>query len=216
MACESSHSSETHTLQTAVLCSITYFLMSLCRNTHAHLTAIFPGLPGWVGTRKVKPIWILLKQEIVSGSDICWATCKSAPCFTQITTSAPPPLRFLQAGCHSCHPTNSVKALKHCVGSLILEVHDSSRVALAVGNGFCCTLWQSWLNLYIAIVVLHNYRMEARLCIVLAATCWQTESRGGTIHVGIWSESWRGDVLNWTELLLLLLLSLLTICIFVE
>ena len=25
-----------------------------------------------------------------------------------------PPLSFLQAGCHSCHPTNSVKALKGC------------------------------------------------------------------------------------------------------
>jgi len=25
-----------------------------------------------------------------------------------------PPLRFLQAGCPSCHPTNSVKALKAC------------------------------------------------------------------------------------------------------
>jgi len=26
--------------------------------------------------------------------------------------STPPPLSFLQAGCPSCHPTNSVKALK--------------------------------------------------------------------------------------------------------
>ena len=26
-----------------------------------------------------------------------------------------PPLSFLQAGCHSCHPTNSVKALKATV-----------------------------------------------------------------------------------------------------
>jgi len=34
--------------------------------THTHLTALFPGLPGWAGTRKVKPIWILLKQETVS------------------------------------------------------------------------------------------------------------------------------------------------------
>ena len=25
-----------------------------------------------------------------------------------------PPLKFLQAGCSSCHPTNSVKALKAC------------------------------------------------------------------------------------------------------
>ena len=34
----------------------------------------FPGLPGWTGTRKVKPILILLKQETVSGSGISWAT----------------------------------------------------------------------------------------------------------------------------------------------
>jgi len=26
-----------------------------------------------------------------------------------------PPLSFLQAGCHSCHPTNSVKVLKATV-----------------------------------------------------------------------------------------------------
>ena len=26
--------------------------------------ALLPGLPGWAGTRKAKPIWILLKQEI--------------------------------------------------------------------------------------------------------------------------------------------------------
>ena len=42
-------------------------------------TALCPGLPGSAGTRKVKPIWILLKQEIVSGSGISWAICKSAP-----------------------------------------------------------------------------------------------------------------------------------------
>jgi len=37
-------------------------------HTHNRLTALFPGLPGSAGTRKVKPIWILLKQETVSGS----------------------------------------------------------------------------------------------------------------------------------------------------
>jgi len=41
--------------------------------THTHLTALCPGLPGWVGTREVKPIWILLKQETVSGCGISWA-----------------------------------------------------------------------------------------------------------------------------------------------
>jgi len=34
------------------------------------LTALCPGLPGRAGTRKVEPIWILLKQERVSGSGI--------------------------------------------------------------------------------------------------------------------------------------------------
>ena len=38
---------------------------------------------------KVKPIWILLKQETVSGSGISWAICKSAPRSRQITTPAP-------------------------------------------------------------------------------------------------------------------------------
>ena len=79
--------------------------------THTRLTALCSGLPGWAGTRKIKPIWILLKQETVSGSGISWAICKSASRSRQITK--PAPLRsVLQAGCPSCHPTNSVKALK--------------------------------------------------------------------------------------------------------
>ena len=49
-------------------------------HTHTRLTALFQGPPRWAGTRKVKPIWILLKQETVSGSGISWAMCKSAPC----------------------------------------------------------------------------------------------------------------------------------------
>ena len=62
-------------------------------------------------TRKVKPIWILLEQETVGGSGIRWAVCKSAPRSRQTTTPAPT-TQFLQAGCPSCRPTNSVKALK--------------------------------------------------------------------------------------------------------
>ena len=81
-------------------------------NTQTRLMALCPGLPGWASTRKVKPIWILLEQETVSGSGISWAVCKSAPRSRQITTPAPHRSVFLQAGCPSCHPTNSVKALK--------------------------------------------------------------------------------------------------------
>jgi len=59
-------------------------------NTHTHtcLTALFSGLPGWAGTRKVKPIWLLLKQKTVSGSGISWDICKSAPRSRQITMPA--------------------------------------------------------------------------------------------------------------------------------
>ena len=81
------------------------------QHTHIH-PALCPGLPGWAGTRKVGTIWILLKQETVSGSGISWAICKSASRSRQTTTPAPHHSVFLQAGCRSCRPTNSVKALK--------------------------------------------------------------------------------------------------------
>jgi len=57
-------------------------------HTHTCLTALCPELPGWAGTRKVKPVWILLKQETVSGSGISWAICKCAPRSRQIATPA--------------------------------------------------------------------------------------------------------------------------------
>jgi len=59
--------------------------------------------------QKGKPIWILLKQETVSGSGISWAVCKSAPRSRQIATPAPHHSVFYRP---SCRPTNSVKALK--------------------------------------------------------------------------------------------------------
>jgi len=80
--------------------------------THTRLTALFPGLPRWASTRKVKRILILLKQETVSGSGISWAICKSTSRSRQITTLAPHQSAFLRAGCPSCRPTNSIKALK--------------------------------------------------------------------------------------------------------
>ena len=71
---------------TSVLINSTVYSQA---HTHTCLMALCPVLPGWAGTRKVKPIWILLKQETVSGSAISWAICKSAPCSRQITTPAP-------------------------------------------------------------------------------------------------------------------------------
>jgi len=81
-------------------------------NTHPPFNDPFSGLPGWASTRKVKPIWILLKQETMSGSGISWAICKSASRSRQITMPVPHHSSFLQDECPSCRPTNSVKALK--------------------------------------------------------------------------------------------------------
>jgi len=61
-------------------------------------------------TKKGKTNLYLLEQEIVSGSGICWAICKSAPPADNHANITP--LSFLQAGCPSWRPTNSVKALK--------------------------------------------------------------------------------------------------------
>jgi len=53
----------------------------------------------------------LLEQEMVSGSGISWAMqiCTSAQTDNHASI---PPLSFLQEGRPSCHPTNSIKALK--------------------------------------------------------------------------------------------------------
>ena len=89
------YSSVSNTLcsNTAAYTSRTYkpIILTLTgtKHTHNRLTALCPGLPGWAGTRKVKPICILLKQETVNSSGISWAICKSAPRSRQITTPAP-------------------------------------------------------------------------------------------------------------------------------
>ena len=73
--------------------------------------ALFPRLPRWAGTRKIKPIWILLKQE----TEWQWhqlghvQICSSFQIDNHASTS---PLSFLKARCPSCCPTNSIKALK--------------------------------------------------------------------------------------------------------
>ena len=89
-------------------------------STHTHTTVLllFRNMSGTTRvsryqkgkTREVKTNLNLLEQEIVSGSGICWAICKSAP--HPRLPRQHPTTQFLQAGCPSCHPTNSVKALK--------------------------------------------------------------------------------------------------------
>jgi len=79
-------------------------------HTHTHLTALCPGLPRWAGTRKVKPIWILLKQETVSGSGISWDMCKYAPRSRQKPRQYPTTQFFYRPG---ALPASKPTASKH-------------------------------------------------------------------------------------------------------
>ena len=78
-------------------------------------------------------------EQTASGSGISWAVCKSAPCYRQTTTPAPHHSVFLQAGCPSCHPTNSIKALKASVHhSSKRNVHEN--IMHAAAHTDICTL----------------------------------------------------------------------------
>jgi len=75
-------------------CWVYVSFLSHCYHMHTHththpFNSPFPGLPRWASTRKVKPIWILLKQETLNDSGISWTICKSAPRARQITPPAP-------------------------------------------------------------------------------------------------------------------------------
>ena len=101
-------------------CSPTWNNSGMAKNivlqhTYTRLTAHCPGLPGWANTGKVKPIWILLKQETVSGSGISWAVCKSAPRSRQITMPAPHHSVFLQTGSLLAAQPTASKHWRQCI-----------------------------------------------------------------------------------------------------
>ena len=92
-------------------------------HTHSLLTALILGLPRWAGTRKVKPIRILLKQETVSGSGISWAVCKSAHRSRQITTPAPHHSRVFYRP--DALPATQPTASKHWRQKVIREANNN-------------------------------------------------------------------------------------------
>jgi len=104
-------------------------------HTHPFNGSFFLGLPRWAGTRKVKPILILVKQETVSGSGISWAICKSAPCSRQTTTPAPLLCFYRLDALPADQPTaskhwrnqqcQSIEAYTYCIKEQCIELHSS-------------------------------------------------------------------------------------------
>ena len=77
---------------------------------HNRFTALFPGPTGWAGARR-ELLDFMVQGKINRGRH----TDHPAGRHSIRTNQCPPPPSpyfFLQAGCPSCHPTNSVKALK--------------------------------------------------------------------------------------------------------
>jgi len=83
----------------------------------------FSGLPRWAGTRKLKQIWILLKQETVSGSGISWTICKSAPRSRHITMPAPHHSVFYRPDALPAAQPTASKHSRHWLGCDILIVN---------------------------------------------------------------------------------------------
>ena len=80
--------------------------------THTRLTALCPGLPRWAGTRKVKTNLYFTGAR---DSERQWYQLGHTQVCTSLQTdnhAITLLLKFLQAGCPSCRPTNSVTALK--------------------------------------------------------------------------------------------------------
>jgi len=108
-----------------------YYYDTIHRHTHIHTHTLFPGLPGWASTRKVKPIWILPKQETVSGSGISWTICKTAPHSRQITTPAPHHSVFYRP---DALPVAQPTVSKHWRHTMILSLDEISRLPVRSTN----------------------------------------------------------------------------------
>ena len=128
-------------------CNVACFTQDV--HTHTRLTALCPGLPGWAGTRKIKPIWILQDNEWQWNPLGHMHICTSLQTDNHAST---PPLSFLQAGCPSCRPTNSVKALK---AKMYLVVNCFTR------GGKSCLLGDRWRFWQLMILCYLWYREAA-------------------------------------------------------
>ena len=80
------------------------------------------------------------KGDRGGGNNWSYKTC-STPLKLSLTTNKPTP-SFLGAGCPSCHPTNSVKALK---GNHLKIIKYKNEYQTLDTYGNCCHVWRRTL-----------------------------------------------------------------------
>ena len=177
-------------------------------NNNTRLMALFRGLPRWASTRKVKPIWILLKQETVSGSGIRWAICNSAPRSRQITTPAPHHSVFYRPDAlPAAQPTVSkhwrqYRKNETCGWSALIVItatnslQCSDAVSLAVRKGIqSVTMWQ-YLRSFLSeqmkklLLLLHPFNS------LFSRTTWVSQYQKSKTSLDL-SEARDDGVLGW-------------------
>ena len=139
-------------------------------HTHTHLTALCPGLPRWVGTRKVKPIWILLKQKAVSGGNhqqlnthtytATMHTCQhnrqqlrntgpgvpTTTCSDEWSTAAVCAQKWIFFDCHVFGPTLPYQRCTdaNILASVTIQIPSTSTAAPITGTHRC--LWRTGIK----------------------------------------------------------------------
>ena len=133
----------------------------------------------------------------MSGSGISWAICKSAPRSRQITTPTPHPsvCFFLQAGCPSCHPTNSINALKAWIKSWLKQFYltrQHSNLTVDTYSNFC--------NVPCVIVWNLSFCVTKQLAVEAAFTCWKEAMQLQSGDWGLHFTRYSGNIfqLSWT------------------
>ena len=120
--------------------------------------------------------FLIVSRDLTTSAVVDWAEMLGVLDHMQVCTSlqtdnhaSTPPLSFLQACCHSCHPTNSVKALKAAVTEKPLD--DGWRLQSTVYCG--CRSLLSWSS-----ATWKNLVLRSSLC--LTSGHWCATSRPGS------------------------------------
>jgi len=113
--------------------------------------ALFRDYPGgWASTRKVKPIWILLKQETVSGSGISWAIMQVCTSLQTDNYASTPPLSFFTGRMPFLSPNQQRQSTEgpldhplklHCIGNNIKQVAAYTVYYTLIGYICCARNW---------------------------------------------------------------------------